>query len=58
MATHPAVSPVPSDQIQPVNAPFQVIESDGIHKGIPTTEGSAQDQTDMHRMGKIQEFKV
>lgn len=58
MATQPTAAPLAGDEIQASTPSFQAMENQGLHKGIPTTEGTPQDQNDMHRMGKIQEFKV
>lgn len=58
MATQSTTAQVAGDEIQASTTSFQAMESQGLKKGIPTTEGTAQDQNDMHRMGKVQEFKV
>lgn len=33
------------------------MDADGPNKSMPELEGSPQDRNDMHRMGKLQEFK-
>jgi len=37
---------------------FQTMNTEGPTKRVPEMEGTPEDQVDMHRMGKIQEFKV
>lgn len=39
-------------------AGFQITNTEGPRKDVPGMDGTPEDQIDMHRMGKIQEFKV
>ncbi|KAJ6129380.1 hypothetical protein N7512_002160 [Penicillium capsulatum] len=57
MATHFGAQSVAPDEIQASTTAFQAMESDGLHKATPAMEGTAHDRSDMHRLGKIQEFK-
>ena len=34
------------------------VEVEGVNKGVPSLEGTPNDQSDMGRMGKIPELKV
>jgi hypothetical protein len=39
-------------------AGFQIMNTEGTSKSVPEMDVTPEDQVDMHRMGKIQEFKV
>ncbi|KAJ5625294.1 hypothetical protein N7510_001603 [Penicillium lagena] len=44
--------------IRDLVAGFQIKNTESPSKNVPEMDGTPEDQIDMHRMGKIQEFKL